>query len=157
MSSTNVKSTTKTDETYMQEKREQEEKNKNRDRLTYDTEVIKKITAIATMKADGILGMSGSFFSSIKETFGGDEDITKGISADVGEKQAAIDLEVYVEYGKEIPKIYQSIKREVAENIKTMTGLELVEFNMNVADVFTREEFKDGNGTKNRTNSDRVE
>lgn len=101
--------------------------------------------------------MSGSFFSSVKETFGGDENITKGISVDVGEKQAAIDLEVFVEYGKEIPVIYQTIKREVSQNLKTMTGLELVEFNMNVADVFTREEYNDGNGSKNSFGNDRVE
>ncbi|GAF13278.1 alkaline shock protein 23 [Bacillus sp. JCM 19046] len=156
MDSTTVKSTTKRDETFEAEKRKEAEANANRDKLTYDNEVIKKITAIATIEADGILGMSGSFFSGIRETLGGDEDITKGIRADVGEKQVAIDLEVYIEYGKNIPEIYKSIKSSVAENIKTMTGLELVEFNMNVADVFTRQEF-DENNSKTRQTSDRVE
>lgn len=156
MDSTNVKSTTKRDETFEAEKRKEVEANENRDKLTYENEVIKKIAAIATIEADGILGMSGSFFSGIRETLGGDENITKGIRADVGEKQVAIDLEVYIEYGKNIPEIYKTIKNNVSNNIRKMTGLELVEFNMNVADVFTRQEFDESN-SKVRQTSDRVE
>lgn len=110
MDSTTVKSTTKRDETFEAEKRKEAEANANRDKLTYDNEVIKKITAIATIEADGILGMSGSFFSGIRETLGGDEDITKGIRADVGEKQVAIDLEVYIEYGKTFLKSTRALK-----------------------------------------------
>ncbi|AIC93399.1 Asp23/Gls24 family envelope stress response protein [Shouchella lehensis] len=102
--------------------------------------------------------MSGSFFQGMKETFGREESITKGIRADVGEKQVAIDLEVYVEYGKSIPAIYKDIKESVARNIHQMTGLELVEFNMNVDDVFTREEFEDNrSSSKSRPDSNRVE
>ncbi|MBG9782859.1 Asp23/Gls24 family envelope stress response protein [Shouchella lehensis] len=140
---------------------EQEQQNtqqENRNHLTYDDEVIKKIAALATIETDGILGMSGSFFQGMKETFGREESITKGIRADVGEKQVAIDLEVYVEYGKSIPAIYKDIKESVARNIHQMTGLELVEFNMNVDDVFTREEFEDNrSSSKSRPDSNRVE
>ncbi len=140
---------------------EQEQQNtqqENRNHLTYDDEVIKKIAALATIETDGILGMSGSFFQGMKETFGREESITKGIRADVGEKQVAIDLEVYVEYGKSIPAIYKDIKESVARNIHQMTGLELVEFNMNVDDVFTREEFEENrSSSKSRPDSNRVE
>ncbi|RQW22961.1 Asp23/Gls24 family envelope stress response protein [Bacillus sp. C1-1] len=140
---------------------DQEQQNtqqENRNHLTYDDEVIKKIAALATIETDGILGMSGSFFQGMKETFGREESITKGIRADVGEKQVAIDLEVYVEYGKSIPAIYKDIKESVARNIHQMTGLELVEFNMNVDDVFTREEFEENrSSSKSRPDSNRVE
>jgi len=153
-----VKSTEKTNEQLEQEQHTQQEQQENRDRLTYDDEVIKKIAALATIETEGILGMSGSFFQGMRETFGGDENITKGIRADVGEKQVAIDLEMYVEYGKSIPEIYKDIKESVGRNIKQMTGLELVEFNMNVDDVFTREEFDENrSNSKSRTDSNRVE
>ncbi|KQL58391.1 MULTISPECIES: Asp23/Gls24 family envelope stress response protein [Bacillaceae] len=150
-----IGSTAKTGQIEQEQQNTQQE---NRNHLTYDDEVIKKIAALATIETDGILGMSGSFFQGMKETFGREESITKGIRADVGEKQVAIDLEVYVEYGKSIPAIYKDIKESVARNIHQMTGLELVEFNMNVDDVFTREEFEENrSSSKSRPDSNRVE
>ncbi|MCM2675639.1 Asp23/Gls24 family envelope stress response protein [Alkalicoccobacillus plakortidis] len=153
----NIQSTEKTTAQLEKEQHDQTSQNENRERLTYDNEVIKKITALATNEVSGILGMSGSLFQGVRETFGGDEKITKGISADVGEKQVAIDIEVYVEYGKNIPSIYKEVKESVSKNIHNMTGLELVEFNMNVDDVYTREEFESKRTNSSSPNSGRVE
>ncbi|WP_059103239.1 Asp23/Gls24 family envelope stress response protein [Shouchella shacheensis] len=153
---TNVRSTEKTSGQIEREQGEQQEQNQNRERLTFDDEVIKKITALATNEINGILGMSGSMFEGIQETFGRDEKITKGIHADVGEKQVAIDIEVFVEYGQNIPDIYKNVKESVSRNLKTMTGLELVEFNMNVDNVFTREEYEE-NKSGSSSSSGRVE
>jgi uncharacterized alkaline shock family protein YloU len=154
---TNVKSTEKTTAQLQKEQEQQSSGQTNREKLTYDDEVIKKITALATNEVSGILGMSGSLFQGVRETFGGDEKITKGIHADVGEKQVAIDIEVFVEYGKNIPSIYREVKESVSKNIHNMTGLELVEFNMNVDDVYTREEFDSKKSNSSSSNSGRVE
>lgn len=150
MMANTIESTKKTN-TQVEQEKQAETKEENRDRLTYDDEVIKKIAALATIDTNGILGMSGNFFQGVRETFGRDESITKGIRADVGEKQVAIDIEVFVEYGQSIPDIYKDIKENISRNINQMTGLELVEFNMNVDDVFTKQEF---NSSKSNSNSD---
>ncbi|MFC4736889.1 Asp23/Gls24 family envelope stress response protein [Bacillus daqingensis] len=135
------------------EKLNNEEAPERKDSLTYDTDVIKKITALAIHDTKGILGMSGNVFEGIRETFGADEKITKGVSADVGEREAAIDIDVIVEYGQRVPEVYDNAKKNVKDNIRTMTGLEVVEFNMNVSDVLTRKEFEG----KNERSSGRVE
>lgn len=155
MMASSIQSTKKTNKQMEQEKQD-ETKNENRDKLTYDNEVIKKIAALATIETNGILGMSGNFFQGVRETFGGDESITKGIRADVGEKQVAIDIKVFVEYGQSIPTIYKEIKENISRNIHQMTGLELVEFNMNVDDVFTKQEFH-SNKSNSNSDPDRVE
>lgn len=153
----NVQSTEKTSAQIEQEQKAQEHQTEKRDRLTYDDEVIKKITALAANDVTGVLGMSGNLFEGVRESFGGNEKMTKGIQADVGEKQVAIDIEVFVEYGKSIPDIYKEVKESVASNIRNMTGLELVEFNMNVDDVYTREEYESKRSNNSSTHSGRVE
>ncbi|EZH65583.1 hypothetical protein DH09_18365 [Bacillaceae bacterium JMAK1] len=142
----------------VQEEREQELQEVNRFKLTFDDEVIKKVTAIATRQTDGILGMSGSVFEGLSERFGATQNISKGISAEVGEKQVALDIDVIIEYGKSIPTIYTTVQDNVGNAIREMTGLELIEFNMHVEDVLTRKEYEEKENRSNQTSTtDRVE
>ncbi len=69
-------------------------------KLTFEDQVIKKIAGIASNDVKGILSMSGGFMSGLTDRFRSTEDITKGIDAEVGERQVALDLKVIVEYGK---------------------------------------------------------
>ncbi|MED4116429.1 Asp23/Gls24 family envelope stress response protein [Priestia megaterium] len=71
------------------------QENTHQNTLTFEDQVIKKIAGIAANEIKGILSMSG-----LTDRFRGTEDITKGINAEVGEKQVALDLKVIVEYGK---------------------------------------------------------
>lgn len=151
MSNQDVRSTEKTPEEVELEKKEQEEQHKSH--LTYDDEVIKKIAALATTDVKGILGMSGNLFQGLQKTLTGNENLTAGIQADIGEKQVAIDVSVYVEYGLSVPEIYRTAYQNVKANISQMTGLDVVEFNMHVDDVYTREEFVESNKSKAKTNS----
>ncbi|MDO6848902.1 Asp23/Gls24 family envelope stress response protein [Priestia megaterium] len=89
-----------------------------------------------------ILSMSGGFMSGLTDRFRSTEDITKGINAEVGEKQVALDLKVIVEYGKNVPAIFSEIVNNVKKSVHDMTGLEVVEVNMHVEDVMTRSEFE---------------
>ncbi|MFY7751356.1 MAG: Asp23/Gls24 family envelope stress response protein, partial [Exiguobacterium acetylicum] len=76
-------------------------------KLTFEDQVIKKIAGIASNEVTGILSMSGGFMSGLTDRLRSSEDITKGIGAEVGERQVALDLKVIVEYGKNIPSIFQ--------------------------------------------------
>ncbi|MGE7716479.1 Asp23/Gls24 family envelope stress response protein [Priestia megaterium] len=118
------------------------QENTHQNTLTFEDQVIKKIAGIAANEIKGILSMSGGFMSGLTDRFRGTEDITKGINAEVGEKQVALDLKVIVEYGKNVPAIFSKTVNNVKKSVHDMTGLEVVEVNMHVEDVMTRSEFE---------------
>lgn len=109
-------------------------------KLTFDDSVIEKIASIACHEVAGVLDMKGGFFSGISEQFGG-RSLTKGISAEVGEKEAAIDASIILEYGYSAPKVFEELKRNIAQSVGQMTGLKVVEVNVRVDDVMTRKEY----------------
>lgn len=110
-------------------------------KLTFDDSVIEKIAAIACHEVAGILDMKGGFFSGISEQFGG-RSLTKGVTAEVGEKEAAIDASIILEYGYSAPKVFEELKRNIAQSVGQMTGLKVVEVNVRVDDVMTKKEYE---------------
>ena len=67
----------------------------------------------------------------------------RGVSVEVGEKQAAIDLDIVVEYGVRIAELAQSIRRNVIDAVEQMTSLAVVEVNINVNDLHLADEGDD--------------
>lgn len=109
------------------------------DSLSFDESVIEKIVAITCREVDGLIEMKGGLLSAIQEGFGG-TDLTKGVNVEVNEALAEIDLSIIMEYGKSAPQIFRDLKRVIAENVRSMTGLGLSALNVRVVDVMTKEE-----------------
>ncbi len=57
------------------------------------------------------------------------------MSVEVGERQAAVDLDITVEYGVEIGELTKAVRRNVINAIERMTSLEVTEVNIVVLDV----------------------
>lgn len=51
-----------------------------------------------------------------------------------------MDLNIVAEYGQDIAKMYDAIKAVVAKEVKQMTGLDVIEVNVKVVDVKTKEQ-----------------
>ena len=104
--------------------------------LTYEDKVIQKIIGIALENVNGLLTVDGGFFSNIKDKLVNSDDVTSGISTEVGKQQVAVDMDVVVEYGKDIENIYDK-----------MTHLDVIEVNVNVVDIKTRAEYEEDSET----------
>ena len=110
--------------------------------LTFDDKVIKKIVGYSTCAIPGVLAMSGSLISGIADALKFTEDQIKGISADVDEKVTKVDIKVICEYGHNIPSIYKAIIDNASTAVAEMTGLRVVELNVHVTDILTKEDFE---------------
>ena len=111
--------------------------------------VVEKISSLAAQKIDGIIDMKGNVLSRIQEGLGG-ADKTKGVDADiVDDAGAKLDLDVILEYGKSAPQVFDEIKKVVGDDLKDMTGLEVIEMTVNVVDVMTPDEYAQKNGGSN--------
>jgi len=104
-------------------------------------EVVAIIAGIAATEVPGVSGMSGGIAGGIVEALGR-KNLSKGVKVEVGEKEAAIDLYIIVEYGYRIPEIAWNIQEKVKKSVETMTGLNVVEVNIHVQGVNIEKEHK---------------
>lgn len=111
-------------------------------RLTFDDYVIQKIAGICAQHVDGLLEMDGNVIDKVSETLGRDERVTKGIKVDVGEQQVAIDMTAVIENDVDAQRIFDDLCLKVSQAVERMTGLQLIELNLNVSDVLTRREWQ---------------
>lgn len=97
-------------------------------------EVIEIIAGLATVEVDGVAGMSGGFAGGIAEMLG-KKNLAKGVKVDVGQKEAAVDVSVIIEYGYRIPDVAGDIQENIKHAIYSMTGLSVVEVNVHILGV----------------------
>ncbi|MFB6845512.1 Asp23/Gls24 family envelope stress response protein [Streptomyces sp. NPDC056373] len=112
----------------------------SRGRTTIADGVVEKIAGLAARDVDGVHAMG----SGLSRTFGAVRDrvpggqksgVSRGVKAEVGEVQAALDLEIVVEYGVSIADVARDVRENVITAVERMTGLEVVEVNIAVSDV----------------------
>ena len=127
-------------------KKENEKKDVNKNvgevkgELTYENKVIQKIIGFSLENISGLLAVDGGFFSNLTEKLINTDNVTSGVNVEVGKEQVAVDLDVIVEYKKNIPELYQEIKKVITNDISNITDLEVVEVNVNVVDIKTKEQ-----------------
>ena len=84
------------------------------------------------------MDVDGGFFSNLTEKIINTDNVTRGVNVEVGKEQVAVDLNVVVEYQKNVPALYKEIKDVVVSQVTKMTDLEVVEVNVNVVDIKTK-------------------
>lgn len=108
-------------------------------RTTIADAVVSKIAGIATREISGVYALGGGAARAVgalrDKLPGSGTDHAQGISVEVGEKQAAVDVSLVAEYGVAIADLAAGIRRNVIASIERMTGLEVTEVNINVSDI----------------------
>ena len=101
--------------------------------------VVAKIVAIATREVDGVYAMgtgTARMIGAVRQRVPGTRaSDTQGVSVEVGERQAAADLDLVVEYGVSIPDVAAAVRANVIGSVERICGLDVTEVNIGIDDV----------------------
>jgi uncharacterized alkaline shock family protein YloU len=105
--------------------------------------VVTKIASIAAREVRGVYDLGGGAARAIggaTRSIGiggvGVDERMQGVGVEVGEREAAVDLTVVVEYGESIPRISKALRENITRRIEGMTGLTVTEVNIAVNDLY---------------------
>lgn len=121
----------------------------DRGSVTIDDAVVKKIAGIAAQEVEkvqvggGTSAAVGGFLGSVTGAVTGSSNgpaPSSGVSVEVGNEEAAVDLTVALEYGVAIPRTTEAVRRNVINRVESLTGLRVTEVNITVNDVQFPEE-----------------
>lgn len=108
-------------------------------RTTIAEGVVSKIAGIAAREVSGVYDLGGGTaraVGALRERIPGSRvNLQQGVAVEVGERQAAIDIDIMAEYGLSIVDLSIGIRRNVVAAVERMTGLDVTEVNINVNDV----------------------
>lgn len=71
----------------------------------------------------------------------------------VGEYEVAVDFNMEMQYGRDLPALTSAIRTRISEEVRRMTGLQVIEQNVTVTDVF----FSDGEDDENDKDGEDVQ
>ncbi|WP_256105349.1 Asp23/Gls24 family envelope stress response protein [Streptomyces sp. ODS05-4] len=112
----------------------------SRGRTTIADGVVEKIAGMAARDVVGVHAMGGGLsrtFGAVRDRVpgSGKSNVSRGVKAEVGEVQTALDLEIVIDYGVSITDVAGAVRENVVSAVERMTGLEVVEVNIAVSDV----------------------
>lgn len=97
-------------------------------------DVVAIISGVAATEIKGVAGMSGGIAGGITDMLGM-KNLSKGVKIELSNKEAKIDIFLIVEYGYNITEVCTKVQNNVRNTVETMTGLDVVEVNINVQGV----------------------
>ncbi len=123
----------------------------DRGNTTISDAVVAQIAGIAAQEVEkvqiggGAAAAVGGFLQSVTGSVTGSNtsssgNYTRGVSVEVGEEEAAVDLTMAIEYGQSIPQITEAARRNVINRVESLSGLRVTEVNISVTDVQVPEE-----------------
>jgi uncharacterized alkaline shock family protein YloU len=71
------------------------------------------------------------------------EKLTRGVDVEVGSREAALDLEVIIDYGTNIRDVAAELRKRIAMEVDRMAGRRVIEVNINVVGIHLPEDKKE--------------
>lgn len=103
-----------------------------------DDTVVTKVAGIAAREVRGVYDLGGGTaraLGGVTQRVGLGDERTQGVSVEVGEREAAVDLTAVIEYGESIPQVSEQIRDNVVKRVEGITGLSVTEVNVTVNDL----------------------
>ncbi len=108
--------------------------------ITVAEGVVSKVAGIAAREMAGVHAMGGAGARAVGSVLqrlpGASPSVTQGVSVEVGEADATIDLDLIVDYGVAIADLGRAIQRNVKSTVERLTGFRVTQVNVTVADVY---------------------
>ena len=106
--------------------------------------VVSTVAGIAAQEVEGVrMGggttsqAMGSIMSAVPGVGGGSaSQSSRGVSVEVGEVEATVDLTMNVEYGRAIHQIAEAVRTNVIRRVESLVGLRVTEVSITVSDIF---------------------
>ena len=113
-----------------------------RGRTTISDSVVSTIAGMAAQEVEGIHmgGSAARAASGILGSITGSESQTRGVSVEVGTVETAIDVTMGIEYGRDILRTVDEVRRRISDRVQNMTGLRVTELNATISDIIFSEE-----------------
>lgn len=101
------------------------------------------------LKIEGVLGTKESSLDSLADSIGEGFDNTppqdtQGVQAfiDQDKDEVTIDADIILEYGKSAKDIFQAAQKNVKEAVQNKKGKKVVEVNIHIRDILSRQEYE---------------
>ncbi|CAH8769829.1 Asp23/Gls24 family envelope stress response protein [Paenibacillus dendritiformis] len=117
----------------------EEQLNTQEGNIRISDDVVATIAGLAALETPGVAAMSGGMSEGWAKRLSG-RNVQKGVSVEVGQVEAAIDLRVIIMYGMPIQEVCRQLQMNVREAVQNMTGLNVVEINVKVEGVAFKDE-----------------
>lgn len=123
------------------------------DKLKIADEVLETIAGIEASEVECVASMSGGFTDGIAGILG-KKNLGKGVRVETIDGNVKVFLSITVEYGCRIHKVAQNVQNSVRTSLQDMTGLQVLEVNVNVVGINIKKEVKETNEVKNDNDND---
>ena len=113
-------------------------KDDSQGKTTIHDQVVAKIAGLAIRDIEGVYALGsamGRAMGSLRQAVGGGEKVEQGVSVEVGETEAAVDLSLIVEYPYPVHEVADKVRNAVFEAVEGLVGLKVTEVNIDVTDV----------------------
>ena len=101
--------------------------------------VVTKVASISATEVAGVHELGGGAaraVGAVTQKVGLSDGRSQGVSVEVGEKEAAVDLTIVVDYGESIPQVADDVRQQIIKRVEGITGLKVVEVNISVNDLY---------------------
>ncbi len=121
-----------------------------RGNTTIHGRVVSKIAGMAAREVDGVHmgGGAARTAGGIMGSITGSENQTRGVSVEVGATEAAIDLTMGIDYGRNILETVEEVRRRISERVQSITGLRVTEMNVTINDIVFPDQEEDQGETR---------